>query len=266
MRETENMKTVKKAAGILASVLLWAIILVTALFTFTTLATRDDKNVSRVAGFTPLIVKSPSMRPTFNEGDMIIIKQVDTSKLKEGDVITFHTIINNEYALNTHRIIKIDELNGMRSFTTKGDNNAMADTHVISDGDVVGKYVGRMPLFGKLMNVLSSSTGFLLIIVLPMLCFFVYQVYHLIMVSINLKKAIAIEEATDVAQKESEADAKLAEAQAALEEAKRLKEEAARLAQANTAVTESTPSAETTEETQTEAPAKENRDENGSND
>ena len=92
MRETEGMKTVKKAAGILASVLLWAIILVTALFTFTTLATRDDHNVSRLAGFTPLIVKSPSMEPTFKEGDMIIIKKTDTSKLKEGDVITFHAL------------------------------------------------------------------------------------------------------------------------------------------------------------------------------
>lgn len=219
------MKVVKKAAGILASALLWAIILVTALFTFTTLATKDDKNVSRLAGFTPLIVESPSMTPTFKTGDMIIIKKVDVTKLKVGDVITFHTIINNEYALNTHRIVKIDEMNGARSYTTKGDNNAMADTHVISDGDIVGKYVFKLSKLGKLMKLLSSSTGFLLIIVLPMLCFFVYQVYHLIMVSINLKKAIAAEEATDVAQRESEADAKLAEAQAALAEAQRLKEE-----------------------------------------
>lgn len=227
------MKTVKKAAEILLSVLLWAIILIMALFTFTTLATRDEKSVSRVAGYTPLIVKSPSMAPTFNEGDLIIIKACDSKKLVEGDVITFHTIINNEYALNTHRIISIVDNGVARSYTTKGDNNAMADTHMISDGDIVGKYVTKLPGMGKFMTFLSSSTGFLLVIVLPMLLFFIYQVYHLIMVSINLKKAIAAEEATDVAQKESEAAAKLAEAEAALAEAKRIKEEAeAKLAQA----------------------------------
>ena len=66
-----------------------------------------------------------------------------------------------------------------------------------------------------------------------MLLFFIYQVYHLVMVSINLKKAIAVEQAEENARKESEADAKLAEAQAALEEAKRLKEEAERLAMGN---------------------------------
>ena len=227
------MKTVKKAAEILISVLLWAIILIMALFTFTTLATKDNKSVSRIAGFTPLTVQSQSMSPTFNQGDLIVIKACNTAKLAVGDIITFHTIINNEYALNTHRIESITENNGIRSYTTKGDNNAIADTHIISDGDIVGKYVCRLPLVGKLMNFLSGSTGFLLVIVLPMLLFFVYQVYHLIMVSINLKKAIAAEEATEASQKESEAAAKLAEAEAALAEAKRLKEEAeAKLAQA----------------------------------
>ena len=227
------MKTVKKAAEILISVLLWAIILIMALFTFTTLATKDNRSVSRIAGFTPLTVQSQSMSPTFNEGDLIVIKACDTAKLVVGDIITFHTIINNEYALNTHRIENISENNGIRSYTTKGDNNAIADTHIISDGDIVGKYTFKLPLVGKLMNFLSGSTGFLLVIVLPMLLFFVYQVYHLIMVSINLKKAIAAEEATEASQRESEAAAKLAEAEAALAEAKRLKEEAeAKLAQA----------------------------------
>ena len=166
------------------------------------------------------------MAPTFNEGDLIIIKQYDPAKLKVGDIITFHTIINNEFALNTHRIDRIDEKGGSRSYVTKGDNNAIADTHMIADGDIVGKYVGKLSAVGRLMAFLSSSTGFLLVIVLPMLLFFIYQVYHLVMVSINLKKAMAVEEATEAAQKEEEAAAKLAEAEAALAEAKRLKEEA----------------------------------------
>lgn len=227
------MKTVKKAAEILISVLLWAIILIMALFTFTTLATKDNRSVSRIAGFTPLTVQSQSMSPTFNEGDLIVIKACDTAKLVVGDIITFHTIINNEYALNTHRIESISENNGIRSYVTKGDNNAIADTHIIADNDIVGIYKFRLPSVGKLINFLSSTVGFLLVIVVPMLLFFVYQVYHLIMVSINLKKAIAAEEATEASQRESEAAAKLAEAEAALAEAKRLKEEAeAKLAQA----------------------------------
>ena len=243
------MKVLKKTGTIVISVLLWVIILVAALYAFTTMATRDNQNVSDIMGYTPLVVKSDSMAPTFRAGDLIFIKKCDTSTLKEGDIICFHTIIDNEYALNTHRIQKIEESGDARSYTTLGDNNnGIADTHIISDGDIVGKYVGHLQNAGKVMDFLSSSIGFLIVIVLPMLLFFIYQVYNLIMISIRLKKAVAVEAAKEaaVAQEkaaqqnvvterkaetaESEA-AKAAKdeaeaAKAALEEARKLREEA----------------------------------------
>lgn len=194
------MEVVKKVATVLASVILWAVILLAALFTFTTLATRDVNNVSNLLGYTPLSVQTESMSPTFEAGDLIIIKKVDPSTLREGDIITFHTIIMNQYALNTHRINEIRDDNGYRTYVTKGDNNQVSDTHIIADGDIVGRYVTRIAGFGRVMDFLSSSAGFLIVIVLPMLIFFIYQVYHLIMVSIQLKKAVAIETAQAAAQ------------------------------------------------------------------
>lgn len=243
------MKILKKTGTIVISVLLWVIILVAALYAFTTMATRDNQNVSDIMGYTPLVVKSDSMAPTFRAGDLIFIKKCDTSTLKEGDIICFHTIIDNEYALNTHRIKKIEESGDARSYTTLGDNNnGVTDTHIISDGDIVGKYVGHLQNAGKVMDFLSSSMGFLIVIVLPMLLFFIYQVYNLIMISIRLKKAVAVEAAKEaaVAQEKAaqqnvvtERKAETAEseavkaakdeaeaAKAALEEARKLREEA----------------------------------------
>ena len=239
--------------------MLWAVILLAALFAFTTLATRDTNQVASLAGYTPLTVASDSMSPTFRAGDLIIIRKCDPQTLKEGDIVTFHTIINNEFALNTHRITEIQDLGGARNYVTKGDNNELADIHMIADGDIVGKYVCHLAGFGKVMSFLSSSLGFLLVIVLPLLIFFIYQVYHLITVSIDLKKAIAVETAreqaqaaqaaaqaapkpeektdtdailAEAAQAKAEAEKARAEAQAALAEAKRLKEEAAKAVQA----------------------------------
>ena len=217
------MEKVKKIGLSVLSACLWVIILVAALFAFTTLATRDSRSVASIAGFTPLTVASESMEPTFGTNDLIIIKKCDTSALKEGDIITFHTIINNEYALNTHRIVDIEENNGYRAYRTKGDNNQIEDTHVIADGDIVGKYVLKLAGVGALMRFLSSSTGFLVVIIIPLLIFFVLQVYHLIMVILKLKKATAEENrdaSLDEALKAKE------EVEAALAEAKRLKEEA----------------------------------------
>lgn len=241
-----EMSTVKKAASIVISVVMWIIILVAALFAFTTLATKDDGSVSSLAGFTPLTVQSESMAPTFDQDDLIIIKQCDPSTLEVGDIVTFHAIIDNQYALNTHRIISINEVNGLNSYTTKGDNNELADQHVIADGDIVGKYVGKIPYMGKVIGFLSSTWGFLVVIVLPMLLFFIYQVYHLVIVGMNLKRAVAeedrlkqaeaivdSEDSQAAAADRAKAEAARAEAEAALEEAKRLKAEAeAKLASA----------------------------------
>ena len=212
----------KKALNVILSVVLWIVILLAAFFAFTTLATRNSNSVASLGGFTPLTVESESMSPTFNQGDMIIIKKVDTSTLKEGDIITFHTIIENRYALNTHRIVKIEQANGYRTYETKGDNNMISDRHIISDNDIVGKYVTRLPGFGKVINFLSTSAGFFIVIVLPMLAFFIYQVYHLIVVSARLKKATAAEAAAEIDTSAREAEAKAKEAEAKLAELERL--------------------------------------------
>lgn len=241
------MSTVKKAASIVISVVMWIIILIAALFAFTTLATKEDGSVSNLAGFTPLTVQSDSMAPTFDENDLIFIQQCDPSSLQVGDIVTFHDIIDNQYALNTHRIIAINEVNGLNSYTTKGDNNELADQHVIADGDIVGKYVFKIPYLGKVIDFLSSTWGFLIVIVVPMLLFFIYQVYHLVIVGMNLKRAMTEEDrmkqaeaivdreqAQSVELERAKAEAARAEAEAVLAEAKRLKAEAeAKLASAN---------------------------------
>ena len=125
------MEKLKKIGLTVLSICLWGVILIAALFAFTTLATKDTNSVASIAGFTPLTVATESMEPTFGTSDLIIIQKCDPADLKEGDIITFHTIINNEYALNTHRIVDIvkDYTNDELVFYTKGDNNSWNDDY-----------------------------------------------------------------------------------------------------------------------------------------
>ncbi len=220
----------QKVLTVVLSVILWLVVILAAFFAFTTLATRDSNNVANLGGFTPLTVETDSMAPTFKAGDMIIIKRCDTSTLKEGDIITFHTIIENRYVLNTHRIVSIEDYGSYRSYVTKGDNNQISDSKFVSDGDVVGKFVLKLAGVGKLMTFMASSVGFFLVIVLPLLIFFVYQLYHLIVVSAKLKKAIAEEAAAGI-NTEAEAKAKDAEIKAkeAADKAKEAEEKLAEL-------------------------------------
>ena len=50
------MKAIKRVGTIIISVLLWLVILVAALYAFTTMATKDNQNVANLFGYTHLVV------------------------------------------------------------------------------------------------------------------------------------------------------------------------------------------------------------------
>ena len=176
------MQSVKKVASIALSVVMWIIILVAALYAFTTLATREDGSVSDIAGFTPLAVQSDSMAPTFNKGDLIVIKKCDTSKLEVGDIVTFHTIIDNEYALNTHRIVAVEAAaDGAPIYRTKGDANPVEDAAPVPAADVVGRVVFVSAGLGVVVSLLTNPLLFFPLIVVPLIVLLAGQTLFMIL-------------------------------------------------------------------------------------
>ena len=229
------MKHVLRVINVLATVVILVAFVVLLRTVFT-----PAGEIPTIMGYGFMRTLTGSMEPAIPVHSFIVVDTDNSQVYQVGDIITFHSSDDAlEGSLNTHRIAAIDEVNGMRSFTTKGDNNDVADTHIISDGDIVGKYLFALPQMGKVMDFLSSSMGFLIVIVLPMLLFFIYQVYHLIVVGMNLKRAMAEEDRLAAAAAIVDAEGKgdtavtadnaaeqLAQAEAKLEEARRLKAEA----------------------------------------
>ena len=74
--------------------------------------------------------------------------------------------------------------------------------------------MATLPGFGKFMTFLSSNLGFMLVIALPMLLLLAYQLYHLISVVIELKKASTLEAIEEQTKKLIEAERALAAAKA----------------------------------------------------
>ncbi|MEG1583607.1 MAG: signal peptidase I [Anaerovorax sp.] len=199
------MKKASKTVNILFNVLLWVIVIIAAFFSIITLASKSDAGVANVAGYTPMSVLTDSMKGEFNKGDLIIVHQTDPAELKEGDIISFWTVIKNKKVINTHRIVKVLDSNGMIQFVTKGDMNDREDDLIVSSGDLVGKYGVKVPVIGSILKLLSSSVGFLVIIVLPLLIFFVWQLYKLIILVIEMKKE-AVREVSESARAQMEAE------------------------------------------------------------
>ena len=207
------MKKPSKIVKIILNIILWIVIILAALFSILTFATKSDDGVANLGGYSPMTVLSDSMVPTFTKGDLILVKNdFDVSELKEGDIIAFWTIIQNQKVINTHRIYEVVETNGLYQFVTKGDANAREDNILVSEGDIIGTYSTKVPVIGSILTLLSSSIGFLVIIVLPLLIFFLYQLYKLILLMVEMKKE-AVKEANESsrAQIEEEIRKKIAE-------------------------------------------------------
>lgn len=110
---------------------------------------------SRLVGLQVFHVVSPSMEPTYSEGDLIYVKTVDPDSVKVGDPITF--VLNEDLVVATHRVVAIDSEN--RQFTTKGDANKTEDAAPVHFNNLIGVPVFSIPLLGYVSAYIQSPPG-----------------------------------------------------------------------------------------------------------
>lgn len=190
------MQILKKIINAIINVLIVLLLAVSVLVAALALASKAG-GVPSVLGYVPLSVQSDSMVPEFEKGDLIISKAVDDSTaLEKGDVITYKTEIMGEEALNTHRIVDVTETEGVEFYTTKGDNNDIEDSEPVARVSVAAKWDGiKLEGWGEAYDFLTSQFGFFLVILLPLIIFFLYEVIRFIKNLIEYNREKAVEEA-----------------------------------------------------------------------
>lgn len=221
----------KKTLSIVGNVILWVFVVLAAALTITVFtAQKNEAGLPNLFGKMPVSILSDSMAPTFKAGDLIMDKALtleEKSKLAVGDVITYAVDLNNDgiAEINTHRIVEVVQDGGYVYYVTKGDNektNPINDDYQVRYDQVQGIYTGaKIGGLGKVMNFLSSSKGFLICIVVPLIIFFLYELYRFIVAVMAVKgkgrltaeeeealKKQAVEEYLKEQQKQQEAELK----------------------------------------------------------
>ena len=179
----------KKVVGIVINVILWLFVVFAALTTVVVFTGTSNNGVGNLFGYMPFSIQTQSMEPTIKAGDVVIGKEVDFNTLKEGDIITYWTTVDEQKILNTHRITKVisNGKGSVPSFKTKGDNNQIEDEYTVAAADIVAKYNSKISGLGKAVDFLETQKGFFICIVLPLILFFLYQLYHFIKVIVTVK-------------------------------------------------------------------------------
>jgi len=178
-KSQETVEKTEKKSKVLNAIVNTVVILVLVfgiIVGFSAFITKKGNGVPNFLGYSPISILSDSMKPFFEKGDLIVDKRVtDVTKLEVGDVITFWTVINGERVLNSHRIVDITDYDTYLSFTTKGDANTIEDALTVHQNEIVGRYLFRIRKIGSFFEFAQTSTGFLLIIVVPFALFFLWQ-------------------------------------------------------------------------------------------
>ncbi len=185
----ETKQKIKKISGIVANVLIWMFVIFSLVITIMVFAAQGNKDgVPSLFGKSFITIETESMEPVYEAGDLVYLtKLTDAEKkaLVKDQIITYHAPIdiNGDGQigdLNTHRIESHDV--NTAKIVTKGDNNDQADAYTISYGDIVGVCTedGKIGGIGSVISFLRSSLGFFLCIVLPLILFFIYELYRFI--------------------------------------------------------------------------------------
>lgn len=195
--EEEPVSKSRKIINTVVNVVLIAAIILAAVCTYISFVSSSGSGVPSFFGIRVLTVQTDSMYDTLKPGDLILDVPVkDPSTLRQGDIITYWTIINGEQALNTHRIFNIYDGGNFLLFETKGDNNTLADPMTVHESKIVGKYKFRVPGVGKLVDYLQTAQGFFIVVVVPVLLFFIFhlvQFFRVLFEYQNVKMLIKYE-------------------------------------------------------------------------
>lgn len=189
----------KRIANTIINVILVIAIVLAAVCTYVSFVSTSGSGTPNILGVHVFSIQTDSMYPTLKAGDLIFGTAVkDPTTLVPGDIITYWTVINGERVLNTHRIHTVNDGGGYRIFQTKGDANTAVDSLTVHENSVVAKFSNiSMSGVGKVFDYLQTSTGFLLVVVVPVFLFFLYhlvQFFRVLFEYQNVKNRIKYEQ------------------------------------------------------------------------
>jgi signal peptidase I len=118
--------------------------------------------VPKATGSTPLTVLTQSMDPTLPPGTLLVVRPTPVEDIRIGDVVTYQ-ITSGQPAVISHRVVSVaSSSDGSRTFTLKGDNNALADPAPVTAAQVRGVVWYSLPDIGLVNQLVNGSRSWLI--------------------------------------------------------------------------------------------------------
>ncbi len=152
---TRFRKLLKIISNVLFGVTIGLLVIVALLIT---MSNSSGNGRQMFGGFGFARVATGSMEPVLPTGCFILIEQVDSEALLEGDTITFWSDdpkVPEGFPVS-HRIERIEQNGSERIFITKGAANTIEDPYPVYDDDIIGKVVWHSVALGAIIAFAQS--------------------------------------------------------------------------------------------------------------
>ena len=163
-------ETGKKIAKI--SLIIIRVIIGIALAAFITVVCLQRFSDNKIAVFNIRLftVVSKSMTPVYDIGDVLIAKDVEPYKIKEGDIISYLGNYSNfTDKVITHRVVNVEKRSdGKYYYRTKGDANIVEDP-IVSEDQLYGVVIYKSIILSLVYRIVGTQIGFFLFIIVPIL-------------------------------------------------------------------------------------------------
>ena len=126
-------------------------------------------------GYRVFTIVTESMEPVLEVGDIILVKDTDTKKIKVGDNITYQGMSDDLAGkIITHQVVNIIEENGKKIFYTQGVNTSTIDPAVYEE-QIYGVVEYKFVVLSFIYKIITNTVGFILLIVLPLGYIFIIE-------------------------------------------------------------------------------------------
>ena len=204
--------------------MVWLIVLLAVfMMLFTVISvTTFNRNDRDLFGYKMYIVNTDSMAATdFKAGALILVKEVDPSTLKAGDIITFMSQDTDSFGETiTHKIREVTvDAEGNPGFITYGTTTNVNDDTIVTYPYVLGRYQSHVPGLGTFFNFLKTTQGYFVCIFIPFMLIILYEAVKFI----NLFRRYRNEQMEEMQAEKDKIEAEKAENAKMLEELRALK-------------------------------------------
>lgn len=152
--------------------ILFTIYAIIAVFTTICLLSFNEYRITEIGKNALVIIDDNSLSPDYSKGDLVIVNKAEKDKTSVGDKVFFYSSHDRTVTVSLANVLKKEQITSTETTYTLDGNYDISSEYVIGPAKSSKIIKG----VGSVLQVLESKWGFLLLIVLPSLIAFLYEI------------------------------------------------------------------------------------------